>query len=429
MHDNCPPLELTRLVNHVRAHSPYYAELWRKVPQAGWTLADLPLVDLRHYWAAGLDLDSWPVLTGPMSGAVVYKTGGTTGSAKHSVFTQAEWEQFVATFGRSLSSLLAPGDRVANLFFAGDLYASFLFIQGALARAQVPICVFPFTGAVEPQVLTEQIELHQINVLAGVPGKLLQYASLLEQQGVRLPGVRMVLYGGESLFVEQLQLFRAVLPNARVVSIGCASVDAGLIGASTPDCLPGEHRAFEPETLVEIVDEASGLPIHEAHCAGLLVVTNLTRTLMPIIRYPVGDLAEWTEAPGRAGRKFRLMGRSSQGNRVRVGYATLFPDDLAQVILARLGPRQWQLTIDQVNGVDHIVLRIAHDKDPAAASALLQAIGRKDPAVVELMAEGALRIAIEWCRPAQLATHRRTGKLQRVVDRRDYCGPAGRLPR
>lgn len=427
MNHNCQaPLELTRLVNHVRAHSPYYAQLWRNLPQAGWTLADLPLVELHQYWASGAQLEDWPVLTAPVTDAIVYKTGGTTGGAKHSLFTQAEWQQFVTTFGRSLAGWFEPGDRVANLFFAGDLYASFLFIQGALGHVPVPLCVFPFTGTVDPQTLTVQLEQHRINVLTGVPGKLLQYVASLEQQGVQLPGIKTVLYGGESVFVEQLQLFKAVFPCARVVSIGCASVDAGLIGASAPDCLPGEHRAFEPETIVEIVDEASGVAITEPYRTGLLVLTNLARTLMPIIRYPVGDLAEWTEAAGTPGRKFRLLGRSSLGNRLRVGYATLFPDELAATIQARLGNCRWQLIIDQENGVDDILLRIAHRHDPAAASALLQAIQGKDPMVAELMAEGALEVAVDWCQPADLLTHQRTGKLQRVVDRRNYRGPVGR---
>lgn len=427
MHHHCyAPLELTRLVDHVRAHSPYYARLWRDVPQTGWTLADLPLVDLHHYWATANFLEDWSVLTGPVTDAIVYKTGGTTGGAKYSLFTQAEWQQFVSTFGQSLGGWFEPGDRVANLFFAGDLYASFLFIQGALGHVPVPLCVFPFTGTVDSQALTVQLEQHHINVVAGVPGKLLQYAAVLEQQGVQLPQIKTVLYGGESVFVEQLQLFKAIFPNARVVSIGCASVDTGLIGASAPDCQPGEHRAFEPETIVEILDEDSGAPVIEQHRPGLLVVTNLTRRLMPIIRYPVGDLAEWTEAPGTPGRKFRLMGRSSLGNRLRVGYATLFPDELAVTIQARLGNCRWQLILDQENGVDDIVLRVAHARDPAAASELLQAIIGKDPAVADLIAQGALDIAVDWCQPADLQTHQRTGKLQRVVDRRNYRAPAGR---
>ncbi|MFX5046192.1 hypothetical protein ABTC39_20460, partial [Acinetobacter baumannii] len=78
-------------------------------------------------------------------------------------------------------------------------------------------------------------------------------------------------------------------PNARIASIGCACVDAGLIGLSTPDCLADEHRVFEPETIVEIIDEATGEPIDEINRSGMLVVTSLTRTLMPLIRYPVGD--------------------------------------------------------------------------------------------------------------------------------------------
>ncbi|STW66304.1 phenylacetate-coenzyme A ligase [Klebsiella michiganensis] len=78
---------------------------------------------------------------------------------------------------------------------------------------------------------------------------LLQYAAELAGKNRRLPGIETILYGSESLFTEQLQLLKSAFPNARIASIGCACVDAGLIGLSTPDCLADEHRVFEPETI------------------------------------------------------------------------------------------------------------------------------------------------------------------------------------
>ncbi|WP_194791050.1 AMP-binding protein [Pseudomonas sp. UFMG81] len=411
---------LKRLVDFARAHSAYYAQLYQDLPLEGWALSDLPLVEPGAYWHKAEVLSDWPVLTGPMTDAIVFKTGGTTGGGKYSVYSHDEWARFTAAFGRSLHPLLQPGDRVANLFFAGDLYASFLFAHGAMSCSRTPVCEFPFTGIVEPDVLTAQIKQHGINVLVGVPGKLLQYASTLAQAGETLPGIRAVLYGGESVFEEQLHVFEAVFSNARVASIGCASVDAGLIGASVAVGEQGEHRAFEPETLVEIVDEVTGVPIEEPGRTGVLLVTDLGRTLMPVIRYPVGDLAAWCEPAGGSGRAFILQGRSGLGHRVRVGYATLFPDDLAQLIEARLGRCQWQLLIEQAGGVDRVTLRIAHDADPQQAHDLIAQLQARDSALSELVSQGALRIGIQWCRPADIVTNGRTGKLLRVIDRRSY---------
>lgn len=146
-------LSLEQLVEFARRHSSYYARHYRQVPHSGWQISDLPLVNPRDYWEGSSELTNWPVLTGPFTDGIVFKTGGTTGASKLSIYTRSEWRTFVTSFGRNLASQLQPGDRVANLFFAGDLYSSFLFIHDALAHMDIPVCEYPFSGAMESQVL------------------------------------------------------------------------------------------------------------------------------------------------------------------------------------------------------------------------------------------------------------------------------------
>lgn len=284
----------------------------------------------------------------------------------------------------------------------------------------IPVCEYPFTGSLEPQTLTEQIVQHDINVLVGVPAMLLQYAAELAGKNRRLPGIETILYGSESLFTEQLQLLKSAFPNARIASIGCACVDAGLIGLSTPDCLADEHRVFEPETIVEIIDEATGEPIDEINRSGMLVVTSLTRTLMPLIRYPVGDLAAWREPPGSKHRKFILQGRSSLGHRLRVGYASLFPDEIAALITEEIGHQQWQLMLEHADNRDRLSLRIAFSGTRQQADRLCGQLLARDHALAELQAAGQLCVQVHWCSQAELIRNTRTGKLQRVIDKRAY---------
>ncbi|WP_323080375.1 phenylacetate--CoA ligase family protein [Klebsiella quasipneumoniae] len=414
------PLSLEQLVQIVRHRSPFYAEHYRHLPTHGWQLTDLPLINPERYWEGSQGLKNWPVLTGPVEEGIVFKTGGTTGGGKLSVFSRQEWRAFVTSFGRSLSSQLKPGARVANLFFAGDLYASFLFIHGALSNMSIPVCEYPFTGTLEPHALTEQLVQHDIRVLVGVPAMLLQYAAVLAGENCQLPGIETILYGSESLFSEQLQLLKSAFPNARITSIGCACVDAGLIGLSTPDCLADEHRVFEPETIVEIIDEATGAPINDINHSGMLVVTSLTRTLMPLIRYPVGDMAAWREPPGSQHRKFILQGRSSLGHRLRVGYASLFPDEIAGLIAKEMGNQQWQLMLEHDNNEDRLTLRIAFSGTPHQADRLCRQLVSRDHALAELQASGQLRVQVHWCSQADLIRNTRTGKLQRVIDKRAY---------
>lgn len=411
---------LEALVTHAREHSTFYAEHFRALPTTGWQLRDLPLIQSSAYWRMDHGLQAWPVLTGSIEAAHVFKTGGTTGSGKVSVYTREEWRAFVTTFGRGMGTLLQAGDRVANLFFTGDLYASLLFIHGALSHMDVPVSEYPFTGAIESSSLADGIRAYDINVLAGVPAQLLRFAAYLDERDLSLPQIRTVLYGGESVFADQLLLLRKVFPQAHCASVGCASVDAGLLGASTPDCGIGEHRCYDGDAIVEIIDESTGVPIDEPGRPGMLVLTNLQRKLMPLIRYPVGDLAAWVEAPGARQRKFILMGRSSLGHRLRVGMLSLFPDDIDATIGHVVGPCRWQLLIDHVAGVDQLTLRIAHAGNDSNHDALQAALRQQNPGMQSLSNTGQLQLSIHWSTTADLSLHPRTGKLVRVLDQRKY---------
>ncbi|AZV27012.1 AMP-dependent synthetase [Pseudomonas syringae] len=418
--------ELQELVTLARRHSGFYASHFADIPPHISSLEQLPVIDPVEYWKGSHDLDQWPVLTAPLNDALVFKTGGTTSAGRFSLFRREEWQTLVTDFGRSLDAQLSAGDRVANLFFAGDLYASFIFTHDALAQVETEIVEFPFTGHIDSNLLADAIDRHRINVLAGIPAHLLSFAAWLEQNGRALEGVTALLYAGESLFDAQLQRLARVFPNTRVASIGYASVDAGFIGASHRDCALGEHRVPVGHGALEILDEQTGEVIEECGRVGRLVMTNLTRRLMPLIRYPVGDRACWREPPGTSGRKFALMGRCADSQRVRVGILTLLPQSIGETVRRITGSDDWQLVIEQDDAMDILRLNWAPDAlTPANAEAdqtLHSTLIEDYPLIRQLSADHLLALQIRCCKVQELARHPRSGKRQRVLDRRVYNG-------
>ncbi|RON52546.1 AMP-binding protein [Pseudomonas frederiksbergensis] len=417
-------LTLDQLVQHIREHSRFYDQHLEHLPPQGYTLNDIPLINTGEYWAGSHDLARWPVLTAPVHDALLFKTGGTTSQGKLAIYTHAEWQTMVTAFGKSFSSQLNSGDRVANLFFTGDLYASFLFIHDSLAHVDVPISEFPFTGNADLPGLSSAIRDHRINVLAGVPAQLLKFAAYLTERNQVLNGIDTLLYGGESVFAGQLATFARVFPNARVASIGYASVDAGLIGGSDRDCALGEHRVFDQHTVLEIIDEQSGEIIEECNRVGLLVVTNLSRRLMPLLRYPVGDRACWLEPLGTPQRKFAIKGRSAHSQRVRVGVMSLLTDEINAIVQRVTGRDQWQLRIEQVDFIDQLSVRWVPETGACAIEhlsvALRDALIAHYPAISTLSHDGLLVFRVEPCAATELALHPRSGKQLRVLDLRVY---------
>ncbi|MEZ0089270.1 phenylacetate-coenzyme A ligase PaaK-like adenylate-forming protein [Streptacidiphilus sp. EB129] len=419
MGEAVPAKPLQELVDHARTHSPFYAEAYRDVPRTISHITELPIIDQAAFWAA----NTWPdnrLLTGPLTDAGVYKTGGTTGAPKFSPWTRTEHADSVTAFGAGMVQAgLKPGHRVANLFCAGELYGGFLYIENALHHAPVDNVRLPVGGAASDAYIADLIGSFGVHVLAGEPMKLSKVAECLVQRGQVADCVELLLFGGDLLFDDLRPILSRAFPKAAVSSIGYASVDAGLVAGPVPGDDVRVHEAFPNRTLVELVDDVTGEPITAVGVPGRVVVTNLFRTLMPILRYPAGDRAEWVD-PER--RRFRLVGRSAEG--ARVGTVAMPTEDIRAVLLAADPDRfisGMQLVQRRWDGRDGLILRLGRTEEPPPdlSGRLVEAVYAARPLYPAEVASGAIHhLVIEWVPRSELVTNPRTGKLQQVVDER-----------
>ena len=414
-----PAKSLPELVDFARRHSPFYGELYRAVPATVSHVTELPIVDQAAFWAA----NTWPdnrLLTGPLTDAGVYKTGGTTGAPKFSPWTRTEHADSVTAFGAGMVQAgLRPGHRVANLFCAGELYGGFLYIEGALHHAPVENVRLPVGCAAPEGYIADLIDSFGVDVVAGEPMKLSAVAEHIVQRGRVAGAVELVLFAGDILFNDLRPMVARAFPKAAISSLGYASVDAGLVGAPVPGDDVRVHEAFPNRTLVELVDDVTGEPITTPGVPGRLLVTNLFRTLMPIIRYPVGDRAEWVE-PRR--QRFRLVGRSIEG--ARVGTVAMPTEDIRAVLIAADPDRVitgMQMVQRRWDGRDGLILRLACTEQPPAelTRRLVEAVYAARPLYPAEVEAGAIHhLAVEWVHRSELVTNPRTGKLQQVLDER-----------
>jgi phenylacetate-CoA ligase len=414
---------IAEIIRAARTGSPFYKALYSHLPEGEIALETLPVIDQAQFWAAN-ELTHNRVLTGPMMDGVVYKSGGTTGQPKFSVFSRDEWKEFTEAFGWGMNQGgLGKGQRVGNLFYAGELYASFLFITASVAAAPEPALMLPISGATQVSEIAKILFDLKADVLAGAPTTILALAAYLENERISLPSVRKILFGGESAYPEQRSYLQKIFQHADIRSIGYASVDAGLLGYADLSCGPGEHRCFDGHSIVEIVDESTGEVIHETETPGRILITNLTRTLMPIIRYPAGDRGVWKEVQGTPYRKFQLLGRAEEG--ARVGPATLYFEDMVEALQgfsSELSIQNLQLLIDHTELRDRLTLRIAVSAPAEAAKEserVVRQLLSQRPMVQELVDKNLIhRPQVEFVASSELLTNPRTGKVRRVIDRR-----------
>jgi len=383
----------------------------------------LPTIDHQKYWAAHSFARN--PLTTEQAHGILFKSGGSTGHPKFSYFASEEWKTFCELFGWGIEQgILDEQDRIANLFYAGDLYASFIFIKDSLQEISKKFLQFPMGGTVTAKNLEQQLNEFKLTTLCGVPTAIIQLISELNETNPScLTSIEKILYGGESMYLDQMDWLKSVIPGLKIASVGYASVDAGLLGYCSRDCAIDEHRSFDQATLLEILDEDSEQPIHEVNQPGRLFITNLTRKLMPIIRYPVGDRAIWIEPTGKKNRKFKILGRSEEA--ARVGTVSVDFEDirtLLQKLLVDHPGFQFQIVLSHLSQKDQLELKIsllAHQELDQLKNAISIEFLRQKPAFAEAQNKQLIHpLKLTFTDLQHFEKNQRTGKLKRIVDLR-----------
>jgi phenylacetate-CoA ligase len=228
----------------------------------------------------------------------VYPVSAAGGTA-YTVYADADLTRTAEIGARILWGIgLRPGDLVHNGFSYG-LFAGGIFIHRAvraMGAAVVPIG----TDAVKRQV--EMLFNFQPALLVGAPSHVAYLAERIRERGLspRDIGLKAGLFGGEpgaagtATRTGLQQLF------------GCPAYDlygitevSTLLAAECPH-QTGLHWA-EDHVLVEVIDPGSLEPCAPGE-QGVLVLTDLTRRHMPLLRYWTGDMASLVTEPCPCGR-------------------------------------------------------------------------------------------------------------------------------
>ncbi|MFC2023459.1 F390 synthetase-related protein [Chloroflexota bacterium] len=176
-----------------------------------------------------------------------------------------------------------------------------------------------------PEVLVRLINEKKLNILAGPPSLLVMIARCSETITHRID----VLISYAEVLDEETRAYLEHTLNAPVVQIYQGA--EGFIGST---CRKGSLHLNEDTILVEQADE--GDPTRQAQ---RVIVTDLYRTTLPIIRYSLDDVLELDHEPCECGSSFRVIkvihGRADDVFQLRGtggGICYLFPDYVRRAI-------------------------------------------------------------------------------------------------
>lgn len=348
---------------------------------------------------------------------------------------------------RSLATSLVrcgvrQGDKVINLFYAGDMYGSFLLhilsvfylpIHERVGAVQLPVAGHVTTES----MITHILEFEGTVVLSTVT-TMVKMAELLTGVGWQgrctADSVRLLLFSGEALYNDQVGIIKRAFPNAELRSLVYGTMDCGVIGLPPhaeakeqfpiADGLrdPRVHQVNRPGIIVEIIKE-DGAATTEPGTPGSLVVTNLERRLMPVVRYPSGDRAEWIDFETGL---FRVLGRDQTA--IRLGPVSIDFTHLREAVSSALGPDRYvsgtQAVVDRKDAKDRLTVLIAFQPVSDAEEMELrlkvtEELGKARPMFKGHVELGLVNpLCVSFVRAENLTVNERSGKSINVVDKR-----------
>lgn len=260
---------------------------------------------------------------------------------------------------------IGPGD-VCMVTFGYHLFVAGLFYQTQM-EAHGVACIPHGPG--ETARAADIAVRHGVTVLAGNPS----FALKLMEAG--MPAPKVFFAGGEP-FTGNRTLYaqvRAAMPDA--VLVDAYSLSEFLPVARTFPGGEGLH-VFDELLHAEVLDPESGLPVADGE-RGELVLTHLSKTVQPLVRYRTGDLTVKTTTAPLHGRTVCLpqsvLGRVD--SMVKVKGVKLYPSEVRTVLLGADGlTGRYRITVaPKTNGGERLSLTL----EGVAGDDVLEAVGKR----------------------------------------------------
>lgn len=404
-----------RLLNSIKS-SAYYSKLLKTPEDSLFSnFGNFPLLDRDTFYKNSPPASN-DILTGPMTDAYVYASGGTTGEPKFTLYSNDEYRYVTDVLTEIYCNAgLTKDDRVANLFIAGNLWTSFNVAGRALENLG---CLnLPVGGASDFDNILKYLKLFSVNAVVGLPSIIIKLAEEVEKRQLDI-SIEKILYGGEHLRPQTCDYLKKILGTTSIRSAGYACVDTGPVGWQCEHLEGTVHHVLDQYCFAEIIDTNDLTPIYD-ETPGEIIATNLDRVLMPVVRYRTGDMGRWvkvTNCPcGFSGRSFELLGRCD--DLLVIGGINLMPVDVSAGLALLEVSQAFQIAAATRNGKDTLILRLEAE-NPIEDRLVIEALVKSSYKIAESIHEGWMNMDIEWFKPGEIKRNERTGKLKTVVEER-----------
>jgi len=287
-----------------------------------------------------------------------HQTSGTTGEPLKWLDTAESWDWFTRCW---CYVYRAAGVKATDIVFCAFSFGPYISHWVAMSGARCVGALAISGGGLGSDQRIQMILSSGCTAIVCTPTYALHLAEVATKSGIDLRGskVRIVMCAGEP---------GGSLPNVKRAietawgakcfdHVGATEVGAWAFGCEAES---GAIHLNEAEFVFEIIDPVTLEPV-EAGARGELVVTNLGRAAMPVLRYRTGDLVELATEPCGCGRTFLcvkggVLGRSD--DMIILRGANLYPAAIDDLIRSLGQVLEYEVEVERRHALDDMLIRI-----------------------------------------------------------------------
>lgn len=288
--------QLKKTVRRVRTKSPFYRRLFEKARVTEDDLHSLAdIAKLPFTFPADLAGTSYSLLCtsqGEVEKPVTFYSSGSTGTKKRIFFSMADIQKILDFLPRGMNTVIGRDEARVLVFLQNSQGRG---IGSILAQSLNAFGMQGWTADLQDStddILRTTVE-HKINVWFGDAITIYRATRVLEKQAdLRSLGMQCIFITMSNIPQSMIDYLHSAWGCRVSTHYGLTESGWGL--AVDCDVCPGYHYD-ELDHIVEVVDPETGGPVPEGR-EGEVVLTNISRDCMPLIRYRTGDIATLTRS-------------------------------------------------------------------------------------------------------------------------------------
>jgi phenylacetate-CoA ligase len=346
----------------------------------------------------------------------IHSSSGTTGKPVVSGYTRLDMDNWARVMARGLTAMgLGDEDILQNTHGYGLFTGGFGVHYGA---QKIGITVIPIsTGQTKRQI--EIMNDFDITGLIFTPSYGLHMAEVAKEEGINPKdlGIKAIGFGAE-MWTEEMRDRIEEEFNTKAYNIyGLTEIMGPGIGVEC-SAQKGLHIA-EDYFYPEIIDSKTGKHLSEG-VEGELVLTNLEREGMPILRFRTKDITALHYDKCECGRTFARMERikGRYDDMIKVKGVSVFPSQIEKALLkvSQVEPH-YQIIVTRPDIMDQMEIKVETSPE-LFSDDVSQMVNLQKTIGDYVQNEIGLRAKITLVEPHTLP--RFEGKAKRVLDKRNF---------